>query len=285
VGSSQADRIALTALEPGFVGEVRDVDLRRVNPEGFERLRVALDEHPVLVVRDQELTPAELVEAGRGFGELERYERPSPGYEEHLEIVSISNDERRGLVTRPFWHPDGLGRASPTEVTIFYAVEAPSRGGGTDFVDTRALYESLEPADREALEALVAEVHGGARHSLVKEHPRTGRKALYVNLGATTELVGVDREQAEGVFAELWHLYDEGPIYRHAYRRGDFLVWDNYAVAHSAGEMSPPPGETRLLLRLDVLAPGVGPRRRRVEGRSDAPAPAPASAAAARRRG
>lgn len=240
-----------TALGPGFAAEVAGIDLKRAVASDFEWVWAALAEHPLLVFRGQALTPAELVEFGRGLGEPERYDDPSPGYEDQSEIAVFSNDDARGIVPRPYWHTDGLGRALPPELTIFHAVEVPARGGETVFCDARALYDGLEPADQETLGQLVAELHGGPRHPLVKVHPRTGRRALYANLGATTELIGVERDSAEGVFAELWALYDEAPAYHHRYRQGDVLVWDDYSVAHSASE-APPAGERRLLLRVDV---------------------------------
>jgi taurine dioxygenase len=255
VGGSPTDTLQLAPLEPPFAAEVGGLDLTDAGAGDFERLRAILDEQPVLVLRDQHLDPGELVAIARGFGEPERYDEPSPGYEDQPEIAAFSNDAERGIVTRPFWHTDGLGRPEPPELTIFYAVEAPSSGGETLFVDARALYDELEAADRQTLGELVAEVRGGARHPLVKRHPRTGRMALYANLGATTELVGVERDAAEGVFAELWDLYDGAPTYRHRYRQGDLLVWDDYAVAHSASD-PPPPGERRLLLRVDVRPAG-----------------------------
>jgi taurine dioxygenase len=251
MAGSQADTLGLTTLQPAFAAEVTGMDLRRAAASEYEWVWRALAEHPLLVFRAQALTASELVEVGRGLGEPERYDDPVPGYEEQPEIAAFSNDDARGIVPEPYWHTDGLGRATPPELTIFHAVEVPSRGGETAFCDARALYDGLEAEDRETLGQLVAEYLGGTRHPLVKVHPRTRRTALYANLGAMTELIGVDRESAETVLAELWAVYDEAPAYRHRYREGDVLIWDDYSVAHSASD-PPPASERRLLLRVDV---------------------------------
>jgi taurine dioxygenase len=238
-------------LEPGFAAESGD-DVRAVAAEDLE---AALLRHPVLVFHAPDLAPGELVDVARRLGEPERYEHAHPDHPEHPEIAVFSNVAGRGLAARPYWHTDGLLREIPPHATLFHAVEAPERGGDTLFVDARALYASLGADDRRALAGLECVLPTGTRHPLVKDHPSTGVPALYANLASTVGIVGVERGSAAELFAELRTLYDQTEhAYRHRYRRGDLVIWDNDAVAHSA-TAPPPPEFPRLVLRVDVRPP------------------------------
>jgi taurine dioxygenase len=235
-------------LAPGFAAESDD-DVRAVTAENLE---AALLRHPVLVFHGQDLTPGELVDVARRLGEPERYERAHPDHPEQPEIAVFSNVAGRGLSAPPYWHTDGLLREVPPRATLFYAVEAPERGGDTLFVDARALFMSLDADDRRTLTGLECVLPTGTRHPLVKEHPGTGVPALYANLASTVGIVGVARDSATRLFAQLRALYDESEhAYRHRYRPGDLVIWDNDAVAHSATEPAPPEFP-RLVLRVDV---------------------------------
>lgn len=236
-------------LAPGFAAESDD-DVRAIVADDLES---ALLRHPVLVFHGQDLAPGDLVDVARRLGEPERYERAHPDHPEHPEIAVFSNvAEQRGLSAQPYWHTDGLLRELPPRATLFYAIEAPERGGDTLFLDARALYEALDAEDRRTLGGLECVLPTGTRHPLVKEHPSTRVPALYANLASTVGIVGVERGSAAKLFAELRALYEETEnAYRHRYRPGDLVIWDNDAVAHSATE-PPPPEFPRLILRVDV---------------------------------
>jgi alpha-ketoglutarate-dependent taurine dioxygenase len=241
--------VKVRPLEPPFVAEVAGSDARTAHGQSLED---ALLRHPVLVFREQDLEPGDVVAVASRLGEPERYQRPHPDHPEHPEIAVFSNRSERGLVPRPYWHTDGLLRETPPRFTLFYAVEAPEQGGDTLFADARALYAQLDEEDRAALEGLECVLPTGTRHPLVKAHPVTGVPALYANLAATVGIVGVERSSAQRLFAQLSELYEtERNAYRHHYRAGDLVIWDNEAVAHSATE-PPPPEDRRLIWRADV---------------------------------
>lgn len=240
----------------GFVGELLGLDLAGDPRAGVSRIGDELERRPLVVVRGQSLKPGELVGVAHAFGEPERFTDLRPGYEAWPELAVYSNDPGRGTVARPYWHTDGLLREVAPALTLFHAVEVPTNGGDTLFLDARVLYDELEPRERAALDGLVAVLAGGARHPLVTTHPRTGRRAIYANPSATVGVVGVERESARRLIADLYALYDRPDLaYRHRYRAGDLLVWDNHAVAHSATEPAPP-HQRRLVWRADIRATG-----------------------------
>jgi alpha-ketoglutarate-dependent taurine dioxygenase len=241
--------VEVRTIEPGFPAE-SEADARSVSAED---LAAGLLAHPVLVFRDQSLSPSELVEVAARLGEPERYDNPHPDHRDRPEIAVFSNVEgRAGLAAPPYWHTDGLLREVPPRATLFYSLQAPERGGDTRFLDARELYASLDEDDRRTLADLECVLPTGTRHPLVKEHPVTGVPALYANLASTVGLVGVERRSAAELFAELRRLYEEAEVtYSHRYRPGDLVIWDNDAVAHSATE-PPPPEYPRLIWRVDV---------------------------------
>ena len=235
-------------LPPGFAAESSD-DVRGIPGEDLE---AALLRHPVLVFAGQDLAPQDLVDLAGRLGEPERYERAHPDHPDHPEIAVFSNLADRGLSAPPYWHTDGLLREVPPRATLFYAVQTPERGGDTLVLDARALYASLDEDDRRTLTGLECVLPTGTRHPLVKDHPVTGVPALYANLASTVGIVGVARGSAARLFAQLRALYDESEhSYRHRYRPGDLVIWDNDAVAHSATAPAPPQFP-RLVLRVDV---------------------------------
>ncbi len=242
----------ITERNHDFIATVEGLDA--ATPEAAEAARAALEDQPLVVVRDSVLEPASLVAFGRRLGELERYDEPDPGYEEFPEIAMYSNRTSRGRVPKPYWHSDGLFRDRPPDATVFHAVEAPERGGETLFRDARELYEELDAEDRRTLDGLTCVLSGGARRPLVVEHPPSGRRALRVNLGAIVGIVGVERESARRLVGELIAMHERpAGVYAHRYLPGDIVIWDNRAVAHSATQ-PPPPDQRRLIMRLDVRA-------------------------------
>lgn len=230
------------------------VELRAADPvDDAIAIRELLLEHGLVVVRGLTLDAAEVVDAARALGRVLRHP-PHPAYPDLPEIAPIANDGALGRQTRPYWHTDGLLRADPPCVTVFYAAEVPAEGGDTLFLDARLAYDALDPDDRATLDGLVAVFETGTRAPLVRRHPVTARPAIAANLAATVGIEGITRTSAQGVIRELGDHYDRPEwVYRHRYEPGDLVLWDNWAAAHSATEPPPPPAR-RLMLRADVHA-------------------------------
>jgi taurine dioxygenase len=251
--------------------EIRGVDLR-CDPRGedFAAIRRALDERGVIAVRDQDLAPGEIERFAARFGRLLIHAHNKYALPQAPAVSVISNiveDGRNigvpdaGLV----WHTDGSYLVCPDMYSFLYAVEVPVRDGEplgtTYYASAIAAYEALPAALRERLEGMRA-VHSFAHHSarrakeggtrieltealrrkvpdvsqpVVRVHPRTGRKALYVSEGHTTHIVGLTRAESDALLGQLWaHLRKPEFVYAHRWQVGDLLIWDNCATQHRA---------------------------------------------------
>ena len=250
--------------------EIQGVDLARdVDDETFKRIVDALHEHEVVFFRNQNLTPEQHIAFSRRFGELEHHVRQDccrPGYPE-LFVVSniIENGKPIGSQDAGFfWHSDLCYAEKPSRGSLFYAREVPEENGeprgDTIFASMTRAFETLPERIRQKLigrNAVNSYIHGysrdrksGARkplteeqkrktpdreHPAVRTHPYTGRKCLFVNEGYTTRLVGLDEAESNAILEEVFdHLKSDALTYRHKWRVGDFLIWDNCATQHRA---------------------------------------------------
>jgi taurine dioxygenase len=273
--------------------EVQGVDLHQpLNEATTERLRSALFAHLVLVFRGQDITPADQVRAARAFGDPSPPE-PSNGlsshHAAHPEIQWLSylrGDGSEPPDKRPsqgdLWHTDYAYLPDPPELAMLSAAELHPGGPDTIYLDTRAVYASLPAAERDRLSELRA-IHNerGAQdpgvyrlppyaangepvddmradrtmvRPLVRTHPVTGRPALYM---ASAYTVGFEGTAEDAGLALLDRLYDHATqpefTYRHVWREGDVLLWDNTSTNH---RRSKPLDAPRVLHRVSIsLAP------------------------------
>ena len=251
----------------GFAGEVRGADPERAGD--FSVIHRAFLDHGVIVMRDCSLTPEAQIAFSRRFGPL-MGRRPStpdkvlmPGLPE---IVILSNRKVNGETVGitdagRYWHSDLCFEEKPNMATILHAVEVPPEGGDTLFADLQQAYETLPdtlksridgkraahtfrkhylevmaagsqrpPLTQEQFEALALNYHPIAR-----THPETGRKTLFVNPGHTTEIEGMDEAESQDVLDALFeHCLQPKFIYRHQWKAGDTVIWDNRRVMHNA---------------------------------------------------
>jgi alpha-ketoglutarate-dependent 2,4-dichlorophenoxyacetate dioxygenase len=258
-------------LQPQFAAEVGPVDLRQVHDgDTLARIRAGMDEFAVLVFRDQPFTDAEqLAFARRLDGELHRKTGSSALYksrfgDEALTDVSnvaadgeiLKSDDRRrmyGLGNR-LWHTDASFQDPPGRYSMLSARIVPSVPADTEYADMRAAYDALPAETQARIEGLrahhsiaysrqtlgfefspdEAEMLKGAVHPLVRTIPRSGRRSLYVASHASRI---VDWPVPEGrlLLRDLIeHATQPQFVYRHAWRIGDFVIWDNRATMHRA---------------------------------------------------
>ena len=221
-----------------------------------------LAEHLVLVCRGQFLTHAEQVAFGRCFGELTPAHPVVPGHPDHPEILELDG-AAGGRNAR--WHTDVTFMPTPPAVSVLVGDITPEWGGDTQWADTRTAYERLHPALRATVDQLEA-VHrisplaywgepfdtalgrddaqrlydDAAKvppviHPMVRVHPVTGRRNLFVNPGFTTHVVGLSRIESDGLLGLLYaHMFQPEFVLRHRWQPGDVLVWDNRSTAHYA---------------------------------------------------
>jgi taurine dioxygenase len=219
----------------------------------------------------QELSDAQLVAFGRRFGELdeapinEHGRRPCEAFRE-LDV--ISNVEARGIPVgalgtgEAVWHTDMSMFPIPSAFTILYALEVPPAGGNTYFADMYAAYENLVPALRERVARLETNHAAnytsagklypgygdiddvtkapGSRHRIVRTHPVSGRRSLYLGRRRGGYVIGLPVADSEALLDEIWSAVARpGHVYGHRWRAGDVLIWDNRCVMHRRDAFDP----------------------------------------------
>ncbi|HTV90814.1 MAG TPA: TauD/TfdA family dioxygenase [Stellaceae bacterium] len=260
--------------------EVTGIDVRTLDDAGFAPLYQAWLDCNVLCVRDQEtLTIPEFLAYSRRFGPVVPHPSRSTRHPEYPEITVLGVGKfdaagnlrpeiyRRGAEG---WHTDGAYNEAPFKATQLYALAVPSRGGDTFFASGYAAYDSLPPRLSQRLDPLVgAFSYGGRRgrsklldpvdqdwtpvyHPIVRVHPETGRKSLYFDPGKIVDFVGVARAEGDALIAELSErMIQPGGGYRHKWRKGDIVIWDNRCSYHkAAGDY--PPEEDRIHWRVSI---------------------------------
>lgn len=239
--------------------EVTGIDFAEtVAEQDVAAMRAALSERLVMVVRGQRLDPAKLLQALRRFGNTMPQHLSDMLMPEHPEIAVLDSrkspagsDGRVMPVGSRAWHTDHTNHARPPKITALYAVRLPESGGDTSFANMQLAYDRLPDADRAELDPLRTvnkiEDHGyvsaedrarfGAHqlHPLIRTHPDTGKKAIYLHPGKTERIEGMEKDAS---LAFVDRLLDRtiGPdvTYRHAWRPGDLILWDNRGVMHRA---------------------------------------------------
>jgi taurine dioxygenase len=243
-------------------------------------LRQALNDNLVLCIRGQTLAPVAYREAMRVFGTLVPQTRTGNLHDEVPEILILSSADRdvlgdgKPLVVGAHWHSDDSYKAMPCALTILYGVAVPPTGGDTQFVNMYAAYDGLSPETRRRIDLLkVVHTYDSSRkgtriarlksedaaalppsvlHPLVRTHPETGRRALYMNPNRMEEIAGMARGESDALLDELIaHATQPHYQYRHRWRLGDILVWDNRCTMHKANA-DYPAGSRRVMQRLMV---------------------------------
>jgi alpha-ketoglutarate-dependent taurine dioxygenase len=251
----------LDRLGPGFGAEVRGVDLAHADDATVAAVRRALTAHKVLFFADQRLDPDSQVALGNRMGRLTVSHPVVPGLDEaHTEIYSLDSADN-GFAD--VWHTDVTFVKRPPLGSILRAVTLPPHGGDTNWADLELAYASLsEPVQRLA-EQLDA-VHDGTRefgyylaqrrqgegsqwegetfrsldpvvHPVVRVHPETGRKSLFVNPGFVSHIAGVSQAESRHLLDLFYaHITKPEHIVRHRWKAGDVAMWDNRATVHYA---------------------------------------------------
>lgn len=267
-----ADRLLITPLPGGFGAEVTGVDLGRLRDDERRAIHDAYLRHSVLVIRDQSLGADEQVAFSAGFGPIEDQENARFAHPDNDKVVVLSNEIRPdgtavGVVDAgDFWHSDSSHHEVPVTATILQSVRNTATGGETDFCDMIGLYAALPQATKDriagrlgvhhvskalnprvtisanrpgaaAFYAGQAETRRAVLQPMVRTHDETGAQALYISPRFTIAIDGMDDADAQPLLDELFALIaDTGGAhhYRHRYRDGDVVVWDNRSVVHRA---------------------------------------------------
>ena len=248
--------------------EVIGLDISRpIGEADFARIHRAHLDHHVLVFRDQRVSPADHVAFSRRFGPLEIHVLHQFQLKGHPEILIVSNI--RGEGGEPiglgdagvYWHSDISYKPHPSLGSLLHAQELPSEGGDTLFADQHLAWEALSPQLQARLLPLKAEHSYLAKYEelraknpwrpklspaqidqvqpavqpVVRTHPETGRKALFVSEHFTTRIVGLPPDESDALLAELFaHSVKPEFVYRHRWQPHDLVFWDNRSLMHLA---------------------------------------------------
>jgi taurine dioxygenase len=253
-------------------------------PEVAALLNKALGEHLLVVVPGERMTPAEMRDFASAFGmpraQLLRYKRSGDVPEVSVMVSTLMADgttDKTALRSED-WHTDDSYVAVPAKATLLHSIEIPSKGGTTWFCNMHSVYEALPEATRRKIDGRRA-VHAydtararnrpsartvqeiaetpDVEHPLVRTHPETGRKALYLNFNRLDRIVGMERAESDAVLDELAaEARKPKHHFGHAWKVGDCVIWDNRATMHRV-DVDYPMGEKRIMQR--VLIEGDKP--------------------------
>jgi len=247
--------------------EILGLDISKpINAEDFHRIHRAHLDHHVLVFRSQQITPQEHIEFSRRFGPLEIHVLHQFHLKNHPEILIVSNIKENGEPiglgdAGAYWHSDLSYKPQPSLGSLLHAQELPGEGGDTLFADQHLAWEALSPELQQRILPLKAEHSYLAKYEelraknpwrpklsqaqidqvtpavqpVVRTHPETGRKALFVSEHFTTGIVGLPKEESDALLAELFaHSVKPEFVYRHRWAPHDLVFWDNRSLMHLA---------------------------------------------------
>lgn len=262
-----AQSFEIRRLDAPVGAEIVGLDLSKpLNDTDFARIHRAHLDHHVVVFRDQRITPAQHIAFSRRFGPLQIHVLKQFLLADHPEILIVSNILENGQPiglgdAGRLWHSDLSYKETPSLGSLLHAQELPSEGGDTLFADMHLAYETLPEALKARIGGLraehsylskysdfqkkadwrptlsadqVAEVKAVV-HPVVRTHPETGRKALFVSENFTTRIVDLPEDESREILAQLYaHSVRPEHIYRHSWKPYDIVFWDNRSLIHLA---------------------------------------------------
>lgn len=259
--------VEIRAFEGPLGAEVIGLDLTQpLADDDFSRIHRAHLDHHVLVFRDQRITPAQQIAFSRRFGPLQIHVLHQFALPAHPEVLIVSNIVESGKPiglgdAGHFWHSDLSYKEKPSLGSLLHAQVLPSEGGDTLFANMHLAWDTLPAHLRRAVEGLRAEHTYLARyaelqsrnpwrpnlsaeqiaqvkpvvHPVVRTHPETGRKAMFVSEHFTTRIVDIPENESRALLDELFaHSVRAEHLYRHQWRDHDLVFWDNRSLMHLA---------------------------------------------------
>ena len=268
----------LSLLSDNTGVEARGVDLSRpLDVETKNRLNKAFVERSVLVIREQNLTASQLRDGVQNFGEIFQQHNTRFSLPECPEIHYLSNKDRYPDGTRYIpgagYHTDHSNSETPPKATLLLAIELPKSGGDTQFVNMAAAFDGLPDTTKDRIADLKAmhvyqskhsarklmgltgeakeKVPDAVYHPIVRTHPESGRKSIYINPIRIDAIAGMEEADALDLLNELLlHATQERFQYRHKWRTGDLVMWDNRCLLHKANGDYDHDTQTRYLYRV-----------------------------------
>ena len=285
-------QISINQVGPGFAGEVHGIDLtKKLSPKAVNAVHDGMDAHAVLVFRGQPLTSHEQLTFSQQLGEIERAIGTSLRAEKDARLpntfADVSNldkndkpfdiDDRRRLfaIGNRLWHSDSSFKVVPAKYSILHAISIPSEGGNTEFAHMPNAYDALEPETKDQLDGLICEHSqifsrqqvgftdltddelerfAPVRQTLIRKHPKTGRKSLYLSSHAG-RIDGFSIPDAKLLLLDLVnHATQKEFVYVHRWQVGDVVIWDNRQTMHRVRPF--PVDEPRDMRRTTIAGEG-----------------------------
>ncbi|MEZ2351768.1 TauD/TfdA dioxygenase family protein [Caballeronia sp. RCC_10] len=276
-------RITIRPFDGPLGAEVIGLDLSRPLAQAdFARIHHAHLDHHVLVFRDQRITPEQQVAFSKRFGPLQRHVLHQFALSGHPEVLIVSNIVENGKPiglgdAGHFWHSDLSYKEKPSLGSMLHAQELPATGGDTLFANQHLAWDTLPAHLRQAVEGRTAEHTYLAKYAelqkrspwrpnltaeqiaevkpvvqpMVRTHPETGRKALFVSEHFTTRIIGMPEDESRALLDAIFaHSVQPAFVYRHAWREHDMVFWDNRSVMHLAA--GTPDDQRRKLYRTTI---------------------------------
>jgi taurine dioxygenase len=269
--SRGTDRLRVRPTGAALGARIDGVDLRVLDDELFAAVHRAWLDHQVLLFRDQALTDDDLVNFSRRFGELDEAPVQETGQrfvEGHPEIYVVSNVVQDGVAIgslgagEAVWHTDMSYLPNPPKASVLYALEVPASGGDTSFCSMYAAWDAMPAGLRRRVEGARVKHDGtynsggyvrqgvtptddprtspGTLHPLVQVHAETGRRGLYLGRRRNSYIEGLSLEESDALLDEVWAAAsDESLAWRHRWRVGDLVLWDNRCTMHRRDAFDP----------------------------------------------
>ena len=278
--SGPAVQVAPTGAALG--AEIRGVDLRSIDEAAFAAIHQAWLDHAVVLFRDQQLGDADLIAFSRRFGALDQAPVQENGrrfVEGYPEIYVVSNVVERGVAIgslgagEAVWHTDMSYLPDPPKASALYALEVPPSGGDTGFCTMYGAWDAL-PTELRATALQLRVKHDGTYnsggylragvtptddprtapgtlHPLVCVHPETGRRHLYLGRRRNAWLEGLPLDESNALLDRIWDVATADALtWRHQWRAGDLVLWDNRCVMHRRDAFDP--GSRRVMHRTQI---------------------------------
>jgi alpha-ketoglutarate-dependent 2,4-dichlorophenoxyacetate dioxygenase len=262
--------LSIHPISPTFAAEVRDIDLRApISKDDVAAIDAGMDRYGVLVFRGQDIDDDQQMVFTKNFGAIERAEGGNITKQHELRLkqgmIDVSNLDRNGQplersdrrrmfnLGNRLWHSDSSYRAIPAKYSLLSARTVAARGGNTEFADMRAAYDALDDEMRAIVSDLICEhsliysrgsmgfdelteaersMFKPVRQSLVRTHPTTGRRSLYLS-SHIGSIVGWPIPEARDLIRDLIeHATQRQFVYAHVWRQYDLVIWDNRQTMH-----------------------------------------------------
>ncbi|MDC0456990.1 TauD/TfdA family dioxygenase [Alphaproteobacteria bacterium] len=249
----------LTPLSDLMGAEISGLDLsQKIDKITKDKLLSAIKKYLVVCIKNQNLNPAELANVSRIFGSPKKYFVQHETVDNIPEVIVVSNrtSDNKPRVYASHWHTDDSYREKPATLTFIYPDILPKNGGGTDFINCYSVFQNLPENLKNKISNLSAIHKWQSRrnvskvaklskeqeketpeveHPLIRTHPISGEKSLYINPNRIDHIAGFDDFESDKLLDELYEFSFQSKFqYSHSYQEGDLVIWDNRCTMHKA---------------------------------------------------